>query len=497
MDATDKLINMTFSDENINKDMQDQLNAMHTLLYTKFAYDDNLLQYVLRNYSNFNKSVIINIISAYSKQLEYKDKNGLTPLMLATQYCHDDLGLEIIKELLKAGADINATHIKNDGITILMMHILTDEYYTYNIHLSNLSNNMSRNKIKKPRLDTIKLLISESEGIDINATSRCGHTALTLTIARIPDDKIYLDIYRELMTAGANVNDTHSRALQAAYKLPSTYLYIVKELIAKIHYINVYPELHIAISNTPDESQLGVVKELIKAGVDVNKSYKDGDTPLITAIRSSNNVSKLDVVKELIKAGADVNKVGVRSHSPLCIAARSQQYQSQLELVKELIKAGADVNYNNSNGQISVLMNTTMDLTGSISKSISTDIFKELLIAGADVNLKDRNSNTILTRLCRHGSGYEDIDLNKHMFNYVSIDQLKIQIDRPQTIDELKALIDIYKSSKSLKSLKSPESPESPEFINIRQPQQSPKSQSLWKRLFSSLTQPRKPDKSA
>lgn len=80
---------------------------------------------------------------------------------------------------------------------------------------------------------------------------------------------------------------------------------------------------------------LGLVKELIKAGADVNLG--DGTkTPLTIACEEQH----LTIVEELIRAGAVVNQSD-KCSTPLIIACKKEN----LRLDEVLIKSGAEVNF--------------------------------------------------------------------------------------------------------------------------------------------------------
>ena len=93
------------------------------------------------------------------------------------------------------------------------------------------------------------------------------------------------------------------------------------------------------------DGKVDVVRDLIKAGVDVNEANDDGKTPLYTAVSQY----RVDVVRALIDAGADVNKVhdGWGGVTHLYYAANT----GKEELVRVLIDAGADVNKADNDGE--------------------------------------------------------------------------------------------------------------------------------------------------
>ena len=93
---------------------------------------------------------------------------------------------------------------------------------------------------------------------------------------------------------------------------------------------NVSSPLNIAIA----KGELEIVKELIKAGADVNKIDKFMKTPLSYAIDETNDMR---IIQELIKAGADVNGRVMGHYSVLWLAECDHNHK----VVEELKKHGA------------------------------------------------------------------------------------------------------------------------------------------------------------
>ena len=162
----------------------------------------------------------------------------------------------------------------------------------------------------------------------------------------------------------------------------------------------------IQLRHASRQGNLKIVKELIKAGADVNNQDEFGTTALMEAIEGRRNrkISLKEyeslfrriiksillylsnyhkVVKELIKAGADVNMINNINHSALMISACCDDYQ----VVKELIKAGADVNIRGVRGHTALIY---------ASYNGSSKVAKELIEAGADVNLSNDKNKTAL-----------------------------------------------------------------------------------------------------
>ena len=137
------------------------------------------------------------------------------------------------------------------------------------------------------------------------------------------------------------------------------------------------------------------VQALIKAGVDVNAIYSDGETPLLLAIK----VQSLDAVQALIKAGANVNIAGKDGKPPLRTAIESRWCNDHwqfyvMSIIQALIKAGADVNAIYSDGETPLLLAINVAVSNGTS-----DIVLALLDAGANMDIKDKNGVTPERRL--------------------------------------------------------------------------------------------------
>jgi ankyrin repeat protein len=117
--------------------------------------------------------------------------------------------------------------------------------------------------------------------------------------------------------------------------------YVCKESINKCIYDT-------PLTAACEGEHVGVVKELLKAGADVNLKGRWGDTPLIAACKGGRCAI---VVKKLVKAGANVNLKGRWGNTPL-IAAVSE---SSLSTVKCLVEHGADLGTQNANSNVSAV----------------------------------------------------------------------------------------------------------------------------------------------
>jgi hypothetical protein len=127
-----------------------------------------------------------------------------------------------------------------------------------------------------------------------------------------------------------------------------------------------------------------IVKLLLEAGADINKTYKSGCTPLYEAIRSGH----LEVAKLLIEHNADVDKP-YRNSSPLHRAAD----KGYLEIVELLIEHNANIHKKGNNGE------TPLHIAACYGH---LQIVKVLVDSGAVINQKDKNGIPILDAAINH-----------------------------------------------------------------------------------------------
>jgi hypothetical protein len=149
---------------------------------------------------------------------------------------------------------------------------------------------------------------------------------------------------------------------------------------------------------------LPAVRALLKAGEGINKSLNPHNW---TVLRVATFYSQVALVKELIKAGADVNMQvtdvaipGNSNYTALHCAA-SKCYTT---IIMELIKGGADVNIASSDG--------TTPLHMAAEKGHEAGVVA-LMYAGADINAVMRDGHTPLS-VAVHKKHERIVELLKH-----------------------------------------------------------------------------------
>jgi ankyrin repeat protein len=149
---------------------------------------------------------------------------------------------------------------------------------------------------------------------------------------------------------------------------------IVKELVKAGADVNAKDgNGYLAVVQAAQNGYVEIVKELVKAGADVNA--KDGYGRLAVVLAAQNG--HVEIVKELVKAGADVNAKDGDERGRLAVVLAA--HNGHVEIVKELVKAGADVNAKDGYGYLAVV---------EAAQNGHVEIVKELVKAGADVNAK-------------------------------------------------------------------------------------------------------------
>ncbi len=282
---------------------------------------------------------------AHCYDINCKDEGGITPLLLAASYKHEN----ILRLLLEKGAHPSTrcdkgnttlhwlTSIPEIPITETLIDLLLRNRPPFEV-----ANGEGVTPLMNACLDGETMLATRliSHGADIHATDSEGRAALYLA-AR----EGQLEIVKVLLDHGANIeapNKNGRRPLHVAAQ--QAQLEVVKALLD--HGANVeapdqdaWRPLHLAACN----DQLDVVKALLDHGANIEAPNKNGRRPLHVAAQQA----QLEVVKALLDYGANIEastKVGSR---PLHIAA----WNGQLSVVKTLLDHGANVEAPNSDGE--------------------------------------------------------------------------------------------------------------------------------------------------
>jgi hypothetical protein len=144
--------------------------------------------------------------------------------------------------------------------------------------------------------------------------------------------------------------------------------------------------------NAAARDELGKVKELLAAGLDVNILDADTDT---TALMEAVDNGNQEMVVVLLNAGADVNAKNKFGGTALLMLRE----QATDEIVRTLITAGAKVNVKDAEG------NTPLMIAASLGNA---PVLQALLEAGAKVNAKNKDGETALMKAAG-GEGHIEV----------------------------------------------------------------------------------------
>lgn len=238
-----------------------------------------------------------------------QNHRGETALMLAAVKYKTSVGgnTDLLRQLLKAGAKINAVDLT--GKTALM-HAVAETYNAPAVLML-----IDAGADVGVRDDTFKTAQDYAK----------ENTALKL-------EKDYPQILRRLVPDEDALNDKLFQAVQARD------VELLKNLLSQGASPDVvdYEGDSLLIKAVPFANGEAICDVLIRAGANLNKTNKDGDTALMKALIYKKNA----LAVKLIAAGADVNIANIKGETPL---RRAFLYARNMSLIKALIKAGANV----------------------------------------------------------------------------------------------------------------------------------------------------------
>lgn len=328
-----------------------------------------------------------------------KDADGLTLLMLAATNGHVDLAASLIER----GADISATCEEQNDFDAMMMassgghmevaRLLLDHGVDINkCYAPGSSRGRVGNQTalsfaaNRGHLDLCRLLVSR--GADMEIVADCGYTALMWALVNGASQ----EVAELLLDLGANPDPktTPVAAYAGALGTPLT----------------------LAASNGLSR----VARRLIDAGVDLDAKDYSG----WTAMKHASCIGRDEIVQALIEAGADLNLPDEEGWTPL-IGAASKAAWTTMDL---LIKAGADVNHQAVGGTTALCEVVSRRLTRHsivfLSRMSGRELdpaqaegydtalvySEKLLEAGADPDVtydKDESNNKLVDEANEHG----------------------------------------------------------------------------------------------
>ena len=313
----------------------------------------------------------LKVLIANNAEIDLANKYGYTALMFAAWYGK----LEAVKYLAENGANIEFQ--TNGGATSLM------------------------EAATNAQLDVMRYLIDK--GAKVDAQDKYGETALMKAVKRGHD----INVINYLINHGASIslpNKYGETALQIAkIEGHDEIMEYLKTLGGSIDTEAIVAPRNDTVVNFPEINDSGFAEE-VKSESAVNMTAFDNandvinntiieekdDSAIIEQIFEAIDVNSMGVLKNLINNGANVNCKDNYGWTPLMVAVR----QNKVRIVEYLLEAGADVNC------VSVSGWTSLRIAAS---SGFTQLAKILIAAGADIHFKNEKGETALSSAEKNG----------------------------------------------------------------------------------------------
>ena len=228
--------------------------------------------------------------------------------------------------------------------------------------------------VRNGHTDTVRYLVGLPE-VDVNHR-RNNETALDYAM-----DEGHPDVMRVLIDAGADI-DTKSAGFSPLHCASDSELEVVKVLVRAGAGVNVTDnDGRTCLFLAAIYGHTDIVRYLVGLPeVDVNHCDSNNETALHCAVTEGHS----DVVQVLIDAGADIDTKNEDGYSPLHVASRS----GALEVVKMLVRGGAGVNVTDDDGRTCLILAAPNGHTETVRYLVG--------LPEVDVNHLDMNDCTAL-----------------------------------------------------------------------------------------------------
>ncbi|OWK10822.1 hypothetical protein Celaphus_00005281, partial [Cervus elaphus hippelaphus] len=263
-----------------------------------------------------------------------EDLDNWTALISASKEGH----LHIVEELLKCGA--NLEHRDMGGWTALMWACYKGRTEVVELLLSHGANPSVTGlqysvypiiwAAGRGHADIVQLLLQN--GAKVNCSDKYGTTPLVWA-AR----KGHLECVKHLLAMGADVDQEGANSMTALIvAVKGGYTQSVKEILKRNPNVNLTDkDGNTALMIASKEGHTEIVQDLLDAGTYVNIPDRSGDTVLIGAVRGGH----VEIVRALLQKYADIDIRGQDGETPLIKATKMRN----IEVVELLLDKGAKV----------------------------------------------------------------------------------------------------------------------------------------------------------
>jgi len=287
---------------------------------------------------------IVKMLVAEDADVNAKNKDGVSALMLAAQ--RDNR--EIVEMLVAEDADVNAK--RNDGMTALLLAVGNFHTDTVKVLLRRGADPNVRlppegwtalmSAANLGRADIAEALLAHA--VDVNAKNNDGMTALMLAA-----ETGHTDILTLLLANGADLNIKHSNGMTALMWATARVQVEAARMLREAGAVwGSAEDTELIEAATNGEAEK--VQALLKAGADPNAI----DGYYISALMRAAGEGHTGAVKALLDGGANVNMTSLWLGQTALMAAADGGHA---EVVKTLLLAGADVNATAEDGRTALM----------------------------------------------------------------------------------------------------------------------------------------------
>lgn len=188
-----------------------------------------------------------------------------------------------------------------------------------------------------------------------------------------------------LEASGFASSEIQGLDIQAGQEQNTDMAATTSEVYETMGIIMVSPADPLVIAAT--ENDLAKVKELIAAGVDVNRRDENTET---TALEKAVEHGNRQMVRALLDAGAEINA----RNSYGATALMMLDEDATEELVWDLVAAGAKINLRDTEGDTALIL---------VAARGHSELVRALINAGARVNARNKNGETPLMKAAESG----------------------------------------------------------------------------------------------
>lgn len=324
--------------------------------------------------------------------INLQDKNGYTPLMIASNFGH----IDIVTLLIKNGADVKIQAINGETALSLAEKKGHEKIINFLKDIADGKTNKADSQPAKPEN-------TEGDKTLLKAPDKKAKALTPEKQAEINEQMIkaardgYTEEVIEFIKQGANLNYQDEDSNTALF-------FAINQNLKELTDFLITGDADLNLKNKAGMTALlyaakignaPLYEKLISRGADAKAADNEGRSVIIYAVISA----KIEMVKALAEKGADLKAKDNKGDTLVHYSIKG----GKSEISKYLIEKGADINSGNNDGYPALYYAVKSEDTG-IAKLLIENMtdFKE-------INAKDRDGKTLLAHCCECKKDFDDI----------------------------------------------------------------------------------------